>query len=68
MDRAIRNVMQFADWSLQHAVTLATRNPARLINAEGKGHIELGMEADLVFLTPEGNVAHTMVGGRFAKD
>lgn len=68
MDRAIRNVMQFADWSLQHAVTLATRNPARLLNAEGKGNIELGMDADLVFLTSDGNVVHTMVGGRIAKD
>ena len=68
LDRAVRNVMQFADWKLQQAVMLATRNPARLIQAETKGNVETGMDADLVFLTPEGDVAHTMVGGRMSKD
>jgi N-acetylglucosamine-6-phosphate deacetylase len=68
LDRAVRNVMQFADWTLQNVVALATRNPARLIHAETKGHIKAGMDADLVFLTPEGKVAHTMVGGRMAKN
>jgi N-acetylglucosamine-6-phosphate deacetylase len=68
LDRAVRNVMQFADWTLQHAVALATQNPARLIQAETKGNIKAGTDADLVFLTPEGEVAHTMVGGRMSKD
>jgi N-acetylglucosamine-6-phosphate deacetylase len=68
LDRAVRNVMQFADWKLQHAVALATRNPARLIQAETKGNIKAGMDADLVFLTSKGEVAHTMVGGRMSKD
>ena len=30
MDRAVRNVMQFAQWDLQQAVRLATVNPARV--------------------------------------
>jgi N-acetylglucosamine-6-phosphate deacetylase len=68
LDRAVRNVVQFADWTLQHAVALATRNPARLIQAQTKGNVEAGMDADLVFLTSDGKVAHTMVGGRMSKD
>ena len=68
LDRAVRNVMKFGDWKLQQAVILATRNPAQLIQAERKGNIAAGMDADLVFLTSDGEVAHTMVGGRMAKD
>lgn len=68
LDRAVRNVMKFAEWNLQEALTLATRNPARLIQEHTKGAIELGFDADLVFLTPEGEVAQTMVGGRMAKE
>jgi N-acetylglucosamine-6-phosphate deacetylase len=68
LDRAVRNVMSFADWKLQEAIILATRNPARLIQTETKGAIELGMDADLVFLTPDGHVAHTMVEGRMSKE
>ena len=45
MDRAVRNVMQFAHWDLQQAVRLATLNPARgqleprrnKLAAEGRG-------------------------------
>jgi N-acetylglucosamine-6-phosphate deacetylase len=68
LDRAVRNVMQFADWKLQQAVILATRNPAQLIQAETKGTVEPGMDADFVFLTSDGQIAHTMVGGRMVKD
>lgn len=68
LDRAVRNVMSFAEWNLQEAIILATHNPARLIQAETKGAIELGMDADLVLLTPDGHVAHTMVGGRMSKE
>jgi len=49
MDRAIENVMRFAGLSLTEAVTLATRNPARLgrINARQRG-LNPGDRADLV--------------------
>jgi len=43
---------------------LATRNPARMIRADNKGTIEAGNDADLVFLTAQGEVVNTMVGGR----
>lgn len=64
LDRAVRNVMSFADLTLQQSVTLATRNPARLIGAERKGVIAPGNDADLVLLSSTGEVVHTMVGGR----
>jgi N-acetylglucosamine-6-phosphate deacetylase len=64
LDRAVRNVVSFADWTLQQSITLATRNPARLIGAANKGVIANKGAADLVFLSPNGEVVHTMIGGR----
>lgn len=67
LDRAIRNVMNFAGWKLQHAVRLATLNPAqRLGIADQRGLLATGRRADLVALTPEGEVAHTIIGGEIA--
>lgn len=68
LERAVRNVMSFANWSLQQSVTLATRNPARLIGADGKGTLAVGADADLVLLSIEGEVAHTMIGGQMMKE
>jgi len=67
LDRAVRNVMKFANWSLQRTVILATRNPAQLVGADGKGELAIGNDADLVLLTEKGEIAHTMVGGRMTK-
>ena len=66
LDRAVRNVMSYANWPLQQSVILATRNPARLIAAKGKGELAAGNDADLVLLAGNGKVAHTMVSGRMA--
>jgi N-acetylglucosamine-6-phosphate deacetylase len=68
LDRAVRNVITFADWTLQQSVTLATRNPARVIRADRKGTIAAGNDADLVFLTNDGEVVNTMVGGRLLNE
>ena len=68
LDRAVRNVITFADWTLQQSVTLATRNPARMIRADRKGTIAAGNDADLVFLTNDGEVVNTMVGGRLLNE
>src|SRR5437588_2991654 len=35
MDRAVRNVMQFSNWSLRDAVRAATLNPARAVGLAG---------------------------------
>lgn len=67
LDRAIRNVMTFAGWKLQQAVRLATLNPAqRLGITDKRGLLAPGRRADLVVLTHEGQVAHTIIGGEIA--
>jgi N-acetylglucosamine-6-phosphate deacetylase len=63
MDRAVRNVMQFAQWDLQRAVRLATVNPARAAGLENGGVLKAGAPADLVVLSPGGDVRKTIVRG-----
>jgi N-acetylglucosamine-6-phosphate deacetylase len=63
MDRAVRNVTKFSDWSLQDAVRAATLNPARAAGLAQQGQIVAGAEANLVVLSPNGVVRRTMVRG-----
>jgi N-acetylglucosamine-6-phosphate deacetylase len=64
LDRAVRNVMQFAQWKLERAVRLATLNPACALGiADRKGSLATGKDADIVVLTPRGEVITTIVGG-----
>jgi len=67
MDRAVRNVMQFAHWDLQHAVRLATLNPARVTGLANRGKLEAGAEADFVVLSPTGEVRNTIVRGEVSE-
>lgn len=64
MDRAIRNVMKYGDWSLSHALRAATFNPARAVNLTQVGRLEAGARADLVVLSPNGEVRKTIIGGK----
>lgn len=67
LDRAIRNVMSFAGWQLQQAVKLATLNPAKHLGiSDQRGLLAPGRRADLVVLTPEGEVVQTIIGGEIA--
>jgi N-acetylglucosamine-6-phosphate deacetylase len=69
LDRAIRNVMSFAHWQLQRAVKLATLNPARLLGVTNqRGLVATGRRADLVALTYDGTVVHTIIGGELIGD
>ncbi len=65
MDRAVRNVTKFSNWSLRDAVRAATLNPA---NAAGlssdRGKLAVGAVADFVVLSSTGEVIQTIVGGR----
>ncbi len=63
MDRAVRNVMQFARWDLQQALRLASLNPARVARLTGRGKLEAGGRADVVVLTSRGEVQTTIVRG-----
>ncbi len=48
---AVRNVIKFADVSLEEAVTMATINPAKVLGLDHKiGSIEPGKRADLVVI------------------
>jgi N-acetylglucosamine-6-phosphate deacetylase len=64
MDRAVRNVTQFAGWSLHDAVRAATLNPAHATGLAQHGQITPGAEANLVVLSPNGEVKRTIVRGR----
>jgi N-acetylglucosamine-6-phosphate deacetylase len=65
MDRAVRNVTQFSNWSLKDAVRAASLNPARAVGmAEKRGTITPGARADFVVLNSSGEVLHTIVAGR----
>ena len=63
MDRAVRNVMEFAGWNLQQAVRLASINPARVAGLSARGELKAGRKADVVVLTGSGEVRATMIGG-----
>jgi len=64
MDQAIRNVMEFAGWSLSDAVRLATFNPAKAAGIEQQaGQLVPGAWADMVVLSSSGEVRQTMVRG-----
>ena len=67
MDRAIRNVMEFARWGLQQSLCAATVNPARVAGAKRKGVVEPGADADLVALTPAGEVVATIIKGQLVQ-
>jgi len=65
LDRAVRNVAAFAHWSLQQSVRAATLNPARVVGATPRrGLLAPGAEADLVALSPRGEVQRTVVHGQ----
>jgi len=64
MDRAVRNVTEFANWSLRDAVQAATLNPARAVGlAQHHGILAPGVEASFVVLSPAGEVLRTVVCG-----
>jgi N-acetylglucosamine-6-phosphate deacetylase len=63
MDRAVRNVTTFADWSLRDAVRSASMNPARVVGLVQQGQLTPGAEANLVVLSPDGEIRKTIVRG-----
>ena len=65
MDRAVRNVIQFSDWSLRDAVRAATLNPAQAVGLSAHhGVLVQGANADFTVLTPAGEVLKTIGRGR----
>ena len=66
MDKAIRNLVEFAGCSIEAAVATATAHPAALMRLVDRGSLQNGHRADVVLLDPEAKVAGTIVGGRIA--
>jgi N-acetylglucosamine-6-phosphate deacetylase len=67
MDRAVRNVTKFAEWSLRNAVRAATLNPAHAVGmADSRGILKPGAKADFTVLNSDGEVLKTIVAGRAA--
>jgi N-acetylglucosamine-6-phosphate deacetylase len=65
MDRAVRNVTQFSNWSLRDAVRAATLNPAQSVGLSGQhGVLAQGVDADFTVLSPAGEVLKTIVHGQ----
>lgn len=64
LDQAIRNVMRFAGRSLQETIQLASANPAAVIGETRRGVLARGAQADIVALSPQGEVRQTIVAGR----
>jgi len=63
LDRAVRNMVQFTGSDLQLALRLATLNPARVAGMKKHGKLEAGSAADLVVLSPAGEVRATILRG-----
>jgi len=63
MDRAVRNVMQFAHWNLQDALRPATLNAARVAGLGQRGKLEPGCVADIAVLNSRGEVKSTIARG-----
>jgi len=67
LDGAVRNLMEFASVGLPEAVRLASLNPARITGVSGrKGALVEGADADIVVLSPRGEVRKTIVRGQGA--
>lgn len=65
MDRAVRNVTRFSNWTLAQAVRAATLNPAQAVGLSAKyGKLAAGAEANFVVLNSAGDVLKTIVGGK----
>jgi N-acetylglucosamine-6-phosphate deacetylase len=65
MDRAVRNVTQFADWTLRDAVRAASLNAAKAVGlAADHGILAPGASADFLVLSPLGEVRKTIMRGR----
>jgi len=64
-DVAVRNVMSWTGCSMTQALRAATLNPATLLRCDGrKGMLREGADADLVILTSDCRVVHTVVAGQ----
>lgn len=60
---ALRNMMEYCGVSLEAILPCLTSTPARVLGLTNKGKLEVGADADLTLLDPQGDPAMTIVGG-----
>ncbi len=64
LNRALKNILTFTGKPLEEIIPALTENPAKLLGVDDKiGFIEDGMDADLVFLNENNDVAQVYVKG-----
>lgn len=64
-DRLLRNMVNMAGVSLEEAVKMMSRTPARIMGLEDrKGALIAGKDADVVVFDGQVNIQHTIVNGR----
>lgn len=63
MDRAVRNITQFSVWNLRDAVRAGTLNATEAAGLAQHGQLTAGAEANIVVLSPEGEVQKTIIRG-----
>ena len=63
MDRAVRNIKRFSHWTLREAVRAATLNATRAVGLAQHGELAPGAEANIIVLSPDGEVRRTIVRG-----
>jgi len=71
MDKGLRNLLGWLDLPAQQVWAMATCNPSRVIGAETKGDLDVGMDADMVLWREDGgalSVERTWVAGRVVYD
>jgi N-acetylglucosamine-6-phosphate deacetylase len=69
LDKAVRNVMQFAGVSLNQALAMASRVPAEAMRWSGrKGVLEPGADADVILFDASLNIRGSIVAGNLVYD
>ncbi len=64
-DVAVRNVLSWTGCSLAEALRAASLNPATLLGCDDrKGMLREGADADLIILSRDGEIVHTIVRGQ----
>jgi N-acetylglucosamine-6-phosphate deacetylase len=66
LDRAVRNLVDFAGCTPAEAIATVTRNPAAVLGSEVRGRIAVGARADIVVLDQALRVVQTFIGGELA--
>ncbi len=65
LNRAVKNIIEFADVDLPTAVRMVTVNPARLLGIQRKkGTFEAGKDADIVIFDRDFSVKTTIIKGK----